>query len=316
LIRFALLASAATDPAPDLKKCMPAFRLDQLLTLYLFRPFCGEISKKNKLGLPILMYHSISDESEENISPYYRTATSPKVFAVHMALLRSQGYEVLGLQAGLEKFRCENPAGTKLAVITFDDGFRDFYTAALPVLRQNNFGATVFLPTAFIGRERLDFKGRVCMTWDEIRESQKAGIEFGSHTANHPKLYDLDVPQIHAELKESKAAIENEIGKPVRSFAYPYAFPSTDRAFVKVLVELLKETGYDSGVTTKIGLAAKNDDPFALKRLPMNSTDDEALFLAKLVGAYDWLAWPQEVFKAMKNFISPRRINPVTAKNL
>ena len=177
-----------------------------------------------------------------------------------MELLRTQGYEVLGLQAGLEKFRRGNSAGEKIAVITFDDGFQDFYTAALPVLRQNNFGATVFLPTAFIGRERRDFKNRACMTWDEVRESQKAGIEFGSHTVNHPKLYELDLPQIRAELKESKATIENELGQPVRSFAYPYAFTSADRAFVKVFVETLEETGYDSGVTTKIGLSEKNDD--------------------------------------------------------
>jgi peptidoglycan/xylan/chitin deacetylase (PgdA/CDA1 family) len=286
---------------------MPAFRLDRLLTLNFFQPFCQANSEGNESALPILMYHSISDEREENVSPYYRTATSPKLFAAHMKLLRSQGYEVLGLQAGLEKFRRGNSACEKIAVITFDDGFQDFYTAALPVLRQNNFSATVFLPTAFIGRERRAFKGRACMTWDEVRESQKAGIEFGSHTANHPKLYELDLPQISAELKESKAVIENEIGQPVRSFAYPYAFPSADRAFVKVFVETLKETGYDCGVTTKIGLTKTNDDPFTLKRLPMNSVDDKALFLAKLAGAYDWLAWPQESFKAMKNFISGRR---------
>lgn len=266
------------------------------------------------------MYHSIADEREENVSPYYRTATSPKLFAAHMELLRKQGYEVLGLQAGLEKFQRGNPDNAKLAVITFDDGFHDFFTAALPVLRQKKFSATVFLPTAFIGRERRDFKGRACLTWDEVRESQKAGIEFGSHTVNHLKLYELDLPQIRAELKESKIAIENELGQPVRSFAYPYAFPSADRAFVKVFVETLKETGYDFGVTTKIGLAKKNDGLFTLKRLPMNSADDEALFLAKLAGAYDWLGWPQENFKAMKNFISRRRsglsANSVSAKNI
>jgi peptidoglycan/xylan/chitin deacetylase (PgdA/CDA1 family) len=288
---------------------MPALRLDRLLTLNFFQPFCRASSGKNKFRLPILMYHSISDEPEENVPPYYRTATSPEIFAAHMALLRAQGYEVLGLKAGLDKFRRENSAATKLAVITFDDGYRDFYTAALPVLRQNNFSATVFLPTAFIGKTSRDFKGRACMTWDEVRESQKAGIEFGSHTVNHPKLYELDLTQIRAELKESKATIESELDQPVRSFAYPYAFPSADRAFEKVFVETLKETGYDCNVTTKIGLAAKNDNPFTLERLPMNSADDETLFLAKLSGAYDWLAWPQETFKAMKYFISRRRKN-------
>jgi peptidoglycan/xylan/chitin deacetylase (PgdA/CDA1 family) len=286
---------------------MPAFRLDRLLTVNFFQPLCVGAPGKNKSALPILMYHSISDELEKNVSPYYRTATSPKLFAAHMELLRAQGYEVLCLGAGLEKFRRGNLTGAKLVVITFDDGFQDFYTAALPVLRQNHFGASVFLPTAFIGEERRVFKNRACMTWDEVRESQKAGIEFGSHTVNHPKLYELDLPQIRTELNESKKIIESELGQPVRSFAYPYAFPSDDRTFVKVFVETLKETGYDCSVTTKIGLARKNDDAFTLKRLPVNSADDEALFLAKLAGTYDWLAWPQETFKTMKNLISGRR---------
>src|ERR1700722_19654585 len=117
---------------------MSAFRLDRLLTLNFFQPFCRSNSEKNNSALPLLMYHSISDEPEENVPPYYRTATSPKLFAAHMALLEAQGYEVLGLQAGLEKFHRKNSAGAKLAVITFDDAFQDFYTAALPVLQQNN----------------------------------------------------------------------------------------------------------------------------------------------------------------------------------
>jgi peptidoglycan/xylan/chitin deacetylase (PgdA/CDA1 family) len=292
---------------------MPALRLDRLLTLHFFRPLRHVGLAGSKVRLPILMYHSISDEAEKNVPPYYRTATSPELFAAHLALLRAHGYEVLGLRDGLEKFQRGDSANAKLAVITFDDGFRDFYTAALPVLRRYNFGATVFLPTAFIGKERRSFKGRECMTWDEVRESQQAGIEFGSHTVHHPKLYELNLPQLRTELAESRKTIEEKLGRAVSSFAYPFAFPSADRSFVKVFVETLKETGYGCNVTTKIGLAKKTDDPFTLKRLPINSADDEALFLAKLAGTYDWLAWPQETFKALKSLISRRRSGLVTA---
>jgi peptidoglycan/xylan/chitin deacetylase (PgdA/CDA1 family) len=291
-------------------------RPDRIITLNVVQPcrrvafrFKSLTSHEPSLGqcLPILMYHSIADEPEENVSPYYRTVTSPESFAAHLGWLRAEGYEVLGLQAGLEKFQRGNSATAKLAVITFDDGFRDFYTAALPVLRQHQCGATVFLPTAFIGQERRRFKDRECMIWDEVRESQRSGIEFGSHTVNHPKLYELDLPRLRAELKESKTAIEAELGRPARSFAYPYAFPSADHSFVKVFVGLLKETGYDCNVTTKIGLAARNDDLFTLKRLPMNSADDGALFRAKLDGDYEWLAWPQETFKKMRSLVSNGR---------
>jgi peptidoglycan/xylan/chitin deacetylase (PgdA/CDA1 family) len=283
---------------------MSLLRLDRLLTVNFFQPL-GLGGKKQ--CLPILMYHSISNESEADVSPYYRTATSPELFARHLALMRSEGYEVLGLQAGLEKFHRSGSADTKLAVITFDDGYQDFFTAALPVLQRNHCGATVFLPTAFIGKSASNFKGRACMTWDEVRESQRAGIEFGSHTVNHPKLYDLNLSQLRTELKDSKDKLEHELGRPIGTFAYPYAFPSADRAFVKVFVETLQETGYACNVTTKIGLAEKNDDSFTLKRLPVNSADDEALFRAKLAGAYNWLAWPQETVKNVRSLISHRR---------
>lgn len=283
---------------------MPAFRLDRLLTVNFFKPlgFGGK-----KAHLPILMYHSIADESEADVSPYYRIATSPEMFARHLSWLRSEGYEVLGLRAGLEKFNCAQSADAKIAVITFDDGYRNFFTAALPALQQYHCGATVYLPTAFIGKTSQVFKGRACMTWDEVREAQQAGIEFGSHTVNHPKLYELNLPQLRAELQDSKATLEGELGRQVHSFAYPYAFPSADRAFIKVFVETLRETGYASNVTTKIGHAEKTDDPFTLKRLPINSADDETLFRAKLAGAYNWLAWPQETVKIVKGLISRRR---------
>jgi peptidoglycan/xylan/chitin deacetylase (PgdA/CDA1 family) len=286
---------------------MTALRLDRLLTVNLFQPLRRTTFGKAGSRLPILMYHSISADAEADVTPYYRTATSPGLFSAQMDWLRAEGYEVLGVQAGLEKLQDAKSGNTKLAVVTFDDGFRDFYTAALPVLQQHRFGATVFLPTAFIGRERRSFNGRECMTWDEVRASQSAGIEFGSHTVNHPRLYELDLPRLQVELQESKRMMEHELGRPVRTFAYPYAFPSADRMFVRAFVAALKAAGYACNVTTKIGLAEKNDDPFTLRRLPVNSDDDQALFLAKLAGAYDWLAWPQESFKAMKGIFSRRR---------
>ena len=296
-------------------------RLDRIITLKVVQPFhrlalrlraAGNRGSHGQL-LPILMYHSIADDPEENVSPYYRTVTRPELFASHLAWLRAEGYEVLGLQAALGKFQRANSSATRLAAITFDDGFRDFYTAALPALRRHQCGATMFLPTAFIGQERRSFKGRECMTWEEVREAQRDGIEFGSHTVNHPKLYELDLPRLRAELRDSRTVMEAELGRPVRSFAYPFAFPSADRAFVKVFVGLLKETGYDCNVTTRIGVAGRNDDAFTLKRLPMNSADDEALFRAKLGGAYNWLAWPQESFKKMRNLVSRRRSGLATS---
>lgn len=278
------------------------FRLDRFLTLNLFRPF-----QKPRAGeLPVLMYHSISD-SRENGAAYYHVATSPKVFADQMALLRAEGFRAVNLRQGRDWLRRGGNADEKVIAITFDDGYRDFYTHAFSVLRQHGFSATMFLPTAFIQDAPARFKERECMSWGEVRELHHAGIEFGSHTVNHPKLYELGYDAIRGELEDSKSVIEDKLGAAVTSFAYPYAFPSVDREFVDALTDLLKRAGYTCNATTRIGRVRTGDDPFTLARLPVNSADDNALFLAKIRGAYDWMNWPQDLVKKVKSFTSNGR---------
>jgi peptidoglycan/xylan/chitin deacetylase (PgdA/CDA1 family) len=184
--------------------------------------------------------------------------------------------------------------------ITFDDGFEDFYTAAFPALRENGFSATMYLPTAFIGNKTEKFKNRSCLSWFQVRELHGQGVEFGSHTVNHPKLLDLPWPSIARELQDSKKAIEDEVGTAVPGFAYPYAFPQQDGPFTSQFRQELQKAGYQNCVTTGIGRVTSADDRLALNRLPANDCDDAALLVAKLDGAYDWLAWAQAAVKTMK----------------
>jgi peptidoglycan/xylan/chitin deacetylase (PgdA/CDA1 family) len=286
-------------------------RLDRLITLGLIQPIHRAVSGPRRAQLPILMYHSISDGAEDAVSPYYRTATRPAVFAQHMALLRAEGYRVVSLQTGLPEFRSGSSDNGKTVVLTFDDGLRDFYTSAFPILREHGQTASVFLPTAFIGDQPGHFKGQECMTWSEARELHEAGIEIGSHTVNHPRLYELGFDDIRAELANSKAVIEDRLGSAVVSFAYPYAFPVADRSFVQAFGDVVAQTGYRYCVTTALGCVKPGDDAYRLKRLPANSSDDPALFRAKLEGCYDWLEIPQRAFKRWKlRFLdSGRRAN-------
>lgn len=277
-------------------------RLDRLLTLRLFRPLRRSFCRRGGFGLPVLMYHSISDESEADVPPYYRVSTHPKVFAGHMALLHARGFQVVNMRSGLRMLRGEDRAQEKTVVLTFDDGFRDFRTAAFPVLQQYGFGATVFLTTAFVGRTPECFKARECLTWDDARELQRAGIEFGSHTVNHSKLVDLSWKDVENEVRASKNEIEQQLGERVSSFAYPYAFPSSRPDFVGRLSRLLQDAGYECCVTTDIGIAGAASDLFAIPRLPVNGDDDARLLEAKLEGGYDWMAAPQRWFKVLKQW--------------
>jgi peptidoglycan/xylan/chitin deacetylase (PgdA/CDA1 family) len=275
-------------------------RLDRSFSLFVVHPFCQSSAE---ICVPILMYHSISDETETGVTPYYRTVTSPEIFRQHMRLLKSAGYKGVGIKTGIEALKSGKKE--KLAVITFDDGYRDFYTAAFPVLKEHVFSATMFVPTAFIGDQRRTFKSRECMTWQEVKELHKAGIHFGSHTVTHPKLVELDWPKIQKELCDSKAEIESRLGAAADTFAYPFAFPETNKPFVSRLSETLAAVGYQCCATTRVGRAKPGDDLMQLKRLPANSCDDPKLFQAKLDGAYDWIAPLQAGVKKIKSVISP-----------
>ena len=272
------------------------FRLDRFLTLYLFRHITKKQTSADDKRIPILMYHSISDEKEKS-HPYYHVNTSPAVFDAHMSYLHEKNYSVINLQDLKKSFDARD--STKCVVLTFDDGFYDFFTNAFSILKKYNFSATVFLPTGFIHNERLSFKGKECMTWNEVRHVQSKGINFGSHTVTHLQLNNLSTKEIENEIKLSKNKIEDETGIMVESFSYPYAFPE-NKEFGITLRTLLKKCGYTNGVTTKIGTANNGDDTFFQPRLPVNTADDILFFRAKLQGAYDWLSKPQTFIKSIK----------------
>jgi peptidoglycan/xylan/chitin deacetylase (PgdA/CDA1 family) len=275
-----------------------SFRFDRFATLYLVNPLRRSASG-NKPSIPILMYHSISGEAE-TAHPYYRTSTSPQQFALQMKYLHENGYRTASLPEIVGQLQGKGAVVDKQVVITFDDGYRDFYHHAFPALSQYGFSATIFLPTAYIGDHPVQFKGKDCLTWAEVRELSKHGILFGSHTVTHPQLRELSVPAINAEIANSKATIEEKLGSAVGSFAYPYAFPQTDSDFTKTLRDSLRRAGYQNGVCTIVGRANRNSEPLFLERLPVNSCDDRALFSAKLAGAYDWICTSQYVAKMVK----------------
>ena len=169
----------------------------------------------------------------------------------------------------------------------------------------------MYLPTAFIGSQRKKFLGKDCLTWDEVRALKSDGARFGSHTVNHPKLYQLSWPEIEKELRDSKSQIERELGTECGSFTYPYAFPQEDTVFTSRFAELLKRLGYHHCNTTVIGRLRSGDDVFKIKRLPANDCDDRALFTAKLAGNYDWMGRMQTTFRRLKRILRVGPARPV-----
>lgn len=290
--------------------------MDRFLTVNIVAPWRRIFGgRRSTLRIPILMYHSITDDPEPGVKGYYRLNTPPALFREHLEILKDEGYTVVDLQT-TTKLLVENREtehelprapliyeskspdhDPKYAVITFDDGFRDFHSHAAPALVDYGFTATNFVVTGSVGGE---FKDRTCMSWPELRELSGEGFVFGSHTVNHPKLWELNTVELQSELSDSRKKLEDELGGSVETFAHPYAFPCTDSGYGSRFTSAMMEASYKAGVTTSLGRVAPGDNPLTLKRLPANGADDGSLFRTKLSGGYDWLAAPQAIFKRLK----------------
>ena len=271
-------------------------RIDRLATLYICHPLAKLTGWSAKNCVPILTYHSISDNLFGKVHPYHQINTPVSVFAMQMKWLRQAGYRTIDLSELLGALE-SNQDLSKRFVLTFDDGYQDFYTEAFPLIRQCGFTATVFLATDRIRDTSVRVEGADYLTWKEVRELHSEGISFGSHSVTHADLRSLGPEQIDYELGYSKESIEQRIGASVDSFSYPFALPEEDGDFIRYLADTLENLGYSNGVSSTIGRAKPKDSHFFLPRLSVNSWDDVELLRAKVEGGYDWLHWPQWFYK-------------------
>jgi peptidoglycan/xylan/chitin deacetylase (PgdA/CDA1 family) len=271
-------------------------RLDRVASVYVAHPLVKLTGWTSRYYVPILNYHSVSDNLFGKVHPYYQINTSVSVFAKQLKWLRNEGYRTIGLPELLGGFDTAEDLSRRI-VLTFDDGYRDFYTDAFPLLKQCGFSATVFLATDRIQDTSVRLEGADYLTWSEVRELHGEGVTFGSHSVTHADLRSLGPDQIDYEIGYSKETIEEKIGAQVDSFAYPFAFPEEDHDFTRYLADILQNRGYSNGVSSTIGRAKLKDTRFFLPRLRVNSCDDLELLRTKVEGGYDWLHWPQLVYK-------------------
>jgi peptidoglycan/xylan/chitin deacetylase (PgdA/CDA1 family) len=278
-------------------------RIDRLATVYVCHPLARLTGWTARHCVPVLAYHSISENLFGKLDPYHQINTSVSIFASQMRWLRQAGYRTIDLPEMMNALETVRDL-SKTVVLTFDDGYQDFYTDAFPVLRQCGFTATVFLASDRIRNTAACIEGADYLTWSEVRELYSQGISFGSHSVTHADFRSLGPEEIDYELGYSKETIEQEIGAQVESFSYPFALPEEDRDFTRYLADTLENLGYTNGVSSAIGRAKPKDARFFLPRLPVNSWDDVELLRAKLQGGYDWLHWPQWFYKFAHHNVS------------
>lgn len=228
--------------------------------------------------IPILLYHSISDGG----TPEFRTWTlPPEVFAAHMEYVSGAGFTALTATDLADLLDAGRPLPDKPVVITFDDGFADFTAEAEPVLRHHDLAATFYITTKYVGgtSEWLAPQGegdRPFLGWDEIAAIDQELVEIGAHGHTHSMLDVLPASEAEFEITESKRLLEDHLGRPVVSFAYPHGYSSSR------VRQAVRDAGFTSACSVAHALSSTAVDPFAMPRIIV-SVDTSVDDLAQLI---------------------------------
>jgi peptidoglycan/xylan/chitin deacetylase (PgdA/CDA1 family) len=203
-------------------------------------------------GVPILAYHMVQFPVDIDDELY---SISPEEFAEQLAYLKNAGYHSVSLHDVFAAQEGQGKLPDKPIVLTFDDGYEDNYTQALPIMEKYGFHGTEFVIVNSVGQS--DY-----LSWDEIRAMQQRHTEIGSHTLNHVALHDAALPEKQQEIADSKRLIEDQIGRQVEFFAYPYG------SYDQEAFTLLQAAGYRGACTGVSGYNLPGDtQPYRLKRV-------------------------------------------------
>ena len=203
--------------------------------------------------------------------------------------------ECISLGELCRRLREKQPLRRRIAVITFDDGYRDNYANAMPALMEAGITATFFVSTGFIGTarvfphdQRAAERGDTTtplhpkMTWDELRAMQAAGYEIGSHTVTHADLGNADEGTARREVVESLNELNQQLGPRTRAFSFPWGKPAN---VSESSVKLAGEAGYYTVVTAFGGSNTRGDNPLHIRRLDAgNGRMGRLAWLARFAG--------------------------------
>ena len=203
-------------------------------------------------GFPILEYHQVTDAQLDPAFEVYNVP--PEEFAAQLDYLQAQGYTTITLKDFMYAVRGYRPLPEKPIVLTFDDGYADNYTKMLPILEAHNMTAVVYVITNELGKPGY-------LTFDNLKDMQRRGLEIGSHTSDHLPLTSLNKITQRRQMRESKIFLEWSGLEPICSLSYP------NGEFNSELEEMLREENYLTAVTGEAGLNTLSTNPFELHRV-------------------------------------------------
>lgn len=212
-------------------------------------------SPLKKIQLPIIMYHYVEYVKDPKDTIRKSLDINPFIFDFQLKTLANNGYESYFVRDIPGILNGSKEMAKKSIVLTFDDGYEDFYTDAFPILKKYNFKATIYIIVDFIGRHGF-------LNEKEIKEIAQSGlVEIGSHTLNHYYLKKAPKAVAQEEIFLSKSKLESLFGIKVDTFAYPFG------ALDEQSIELVKEASYSAAVSVAPGNVLTPVNLFYLPRI-------------------------------------------------
>jgi peptidoglycan/xylan/chitin deacetylase (PgdA/CDA1 family) len=232
--------------------------------------------------IPVLMYHEIADPADSSS----RLAVAPSAFADQLAYLHDAGWSTIS--AGKLSQIISDGTGTlpeRTVVLSFDDGYEDFYSQAMPLLSKHGFTATMFMTSGWIKEAKP--AGPPMLSWAQLSDIARAGIEVGAHSTTHPQLDQLDGEHLRRELFDSKKELEDHLGVEVPGLAYPFGYSSA------AVRQVVRQAGYAYSYAVDNRIAALGSDLFAIPRLTVKRSTTVAEF-GRLVDGENTIALRQD----------------------
>lgn len=203
--------------------------------------------------VPVLMYHYIRVNPNPRDRLGFSLSVTPAMFHAQMQYLAENHFHVIRLSDAVAAIRQHRPLPSRPVVLTFDDGYADFFTAAVPELQRYGFTATDYVVPGFVGNPAY-------MSWDQIKRADALGFTIAAHTVRHVALARMSRAAALWEMSESKRRLETALGHPVIEFAYPYG------SFNGYLAAQARLMGYESAASTIPGAWHQPGELFVLHR--------------------------------------------------
>lgn len=204
--------------------------------------------------IPVFAYHRFGDDR------YPSTNTSTDIFKKQLKYLKENNFKVIGFGEAIDRWQSGKTLPEKAVILTIDDGYLSFYENGWPLLKKFGYPATIFIQTETIG-------GNDFMSWDQIREIQKAGIEIGNHSHSH--AYFLNMPEdersdaFKNDVEKATRLFDNHLEKAPDIFAYPFG------EYTAEMEDILGKLDFKSAAVQQSGVFSEQSDPFAIPRFPM-----------------------------------------------